>query len=176
MTKKINKIFAVLLVVMLAVTMLAACGGAEEKKPTTINGLNLTVPEGFVEVSPGAQQWASPSYPEDNSNILILQGESESMFNVYTALIAKQAIEQEYEVYGFDVEVTMEGFEKFEQDGIPAVMMQASYEIQGVQVRQLQYMYNAENACYSITFTQMGDYDWISEFEAAAKTISLDVE
>ena len=84
----------------------------------------------------------------------------------------EQTQESLREIYEEDIEINVDSFESIKIDGYPAFRILCHYQVENIQITQLQYAINADKS-YMVIYSQTGDYDRMEEYEASAATIHI---
>ena len=160
----------ILAVMIAACTMMSlmACGSENKVVSGTVE---FDLPEGFVE-SGSEGMWVTDTYPIDTSNIIYIAADDDPVGIDFTSKFYEQSIEAQYTEAGYDVDVTVDSFDKVKVDGYKAVKIVSTSILSGKEINQIQYSVQIGKTTATITFTQSGD-EWTEEFEACAKTMKV---
>ena len=85
----------------------------------------------------------------------------------------EQTQENLRELYGEEVTLNIDSFESIRIDGYPAFRILCHYQVEDIQITQLQYVINADKS-YMVIYSQTSDYDRMEEYEASAATIKIE--
>lgn len=136
-------------------------------------GCTFTLPEGFTEIEDIPGMYVTKRYPIDASTIYYVEMDKDVSLQLMTEETFLVQIQNNFEqVYGTDVEVDLQSYEKIEIDGYPAFRILCSYTVDGVEITQMEYVINADKS-YVVTYSQTSEYDRMEAFEASAATIHL---
>ena len=136
-------------------------------------GCTFTLPEGFTEVEDIPGMYVTKRYPIDASIIYYVEMDKDISMQLMTEDTFLIQIQDNFEqMYGTDVEVDLQSYEKIEIDGYPAFRIICTYTVDDVEITQLEYVINADKS-YVVTYSQTDEYDRTEEFEASAATIHL---
>ncbi|MCM1122862.1 MAG: hypothetical protein NC416_09785 [Eubacterium sp.] len=131
------------------------------------------LPEGFEESEEMAGMYVTGRYPLDASTIYYTAMEQDIALQLLTEEAFKEQMQESLrEAYGEDIEVTVDNFENIEVSGYPAFRIRCRYQVNQIEITQLEYAINADKS-YMITYSQTGDYDRMEEYEASAATIRV---
>lgn len=137
-------------------------------------GCSFAVPEDFTELEDVPGMYVTERYPIDASTIYYVEMDKDISLQLMTEESFIEQTENNFKgAYGMDVEVELESFERTTIDGYPAFRIVCSYVLDGVRMKQLEYVINADTS-YVITYSQTDDYDRVEEFEVSASTIQLE--
>ncbi len=136
-------------------------------------GCTFTLPEGFTEIEDIPGMYVTKRYPIDASTIYYVEMDKDISMQLMTEETFMIQIQNNFEqIYGTDVEVDLQSYERIEIDGYPAFRILCTYTIDDVEITQLEYVINADKS-YVVTYSQTNEYDRTEEFEASAATIHL---
>ena len=136
-------------------------------------GCTFTLPEGFTEIEDIPGMYVTKRYPIDASIIYYVEMDKDISMQLMTEDTFLIQIQDNFEqMYGTDVEVDLQSYEKIEIDGYPAFRILCTYKVDDVEITQLEYVINADKS-YVVTYSQTNEYDRTEEFEASAATIHL---
>lgn len=136
-------------------------------------GCSFALPEAFMESEDVEGMYVTKRYPIDASAIYYAELEKDEALQLLTEESFKEQTEEEFEnVWGEDVEVTVDSFERMEINGFPAFRILCHYRVGDTEMTQLEYAINADKS-YVITYSQTSEYDYMEEYEASAETIRL---
>lgn len=176
-----KKICCIMLISVLLCGMgLTGCGEKEEagKQPqetVCFGRLELTLPEEYAASNTGGL-YINKAYPDDESNIYLYEGEKKADFAQVMengqAQFAGSLSDSYAEQYGERVQITVARYEAVEVSGVPAYVIELSYDLQGVHYEQMEYIIDAEHTYYA-AFSQVGSYSWMDAFRASAGTIRI---
>lgn len=146
---------------------------AQTQQETKMNGKAvIDIPEGFKEYLAPSGIYVTGKYPEDGSNIYIvtspLYGElpdEKGYKNEMNENISSQV--------GEKVEITLKEYEKTTVDGCDAVRAVYTYSHDGMKFTRLEYTVNTDITT-TIAYTQVGDADWMDEYEESAMTMRIE--
>lgn len=137
-------------------------------------GCTFALPDGFEAAEDMEGMYVTARYPIDASAIYYAQLEQDMVLQLMTEeSFQEQTQENLREIYGEDVDVTIDGFEQITMQGYPAFKILCHYQVGDVKVTQLAYAINADKS-YVITYSQTGDYDRMEEYMASAETIRIE--
>ena len=143
----------------------------EPKRST--KGCTFDLPEGFEESEEMAGMYVTGRYPLDASTIYYTAMEQDIALQLLTEEAFKEQMQESLrEAYGEDIEVMVDSFESIEVSGYPAFCIRCHYQVNQIEITQLEYAINADKS-YMITYSQTGDYDRMEEYEASAATIRV---
>lgn len=144
-----------------------------EPKRTT-KGCSFEIPEGFEESEEVENLYVPKRYPIDASTIYYAVMEEDISLQLLTRESFKEQTEANLkQVYGEDVEVSVDSFERIRISGYPAFRILCRYPVGGVEITQLEYAVNADKS-YVVTYSQTSDYDYMEAYEASAATICVE--
>ena len=141
----------------------------EDEKRVVSGTIEFDLPEGFVD-SGNEGMWITETYPTDTSNIVYTSAEDDPVGIDFTSKRYEESVEAQYTAVGYEVDLTVDSFEKIEVDGFEAVKIVSTSVISGIEIHQIQYSIQIGKTTASITFTQNGD-EWTKEFEECADSI-----
>lgn len=131
------------------------------------------VPEGFEESQEVDNLYVTARYPLDASMIYYEVMDGDISLQLMTEEhFTKEAEEGLSQLYGEEITLNMESFESTKIDGYPAFRILCRYEIQGIEITQLEYIINADKT-YAVTYSQTNDVDRMEEYEESAATIHV---
>lgn len=131
------------------------------------------LPEGFEESEEMAGMYVTRRYPLDASVIYYAAMDQDIALQLLTQESFKEQTQEGLrEAYGEEIEVVIDSFESIEVSGYPAFRILCHYQVDRIEVTQLEYAINADKS-YMITYSQTGDYDRMVEYEASAATIRV---
>lgn len=140
----------------------------------TTKGCSFAVPEDFTELEDVPGMYVTERYPIDASTIYYVEMDQDISMQLMTEESFVEQTQNNFKgAYGMDVDVELESFERTTIGGYPAFRIVCSYELDGVGMKQLEYVINADTS-YVITYSQTGDYDRMEEFEISASTIQIE--
>lgn len=143
-----------------------------EPKRTT-KGCTFDLPEGFEESEEMADVYVTGRYPIDASSIYYTAMDQDTSLQLMTQeTFTEQTQESLRQTYEEDIEVSVDSFESIKIDGYPAFRILCHYQVENIQITQLQYAINADKS-YMIIYSQTSDYDRMEEYEASAATIHV---
>lgn len=143
----------------------------EPKRST--KGCTFDLPEGFEESEDMAGMYVTGRYPLDASTIYYVAMNQDIALQLLTQESFKEQTQESLrQAYGEDIEVTVDSFESIEVSGYPAFRILCHYQVNRIEITQLEYAINADKS-YMITYSQTGDYDRMEEYEASAATIRV---
>lgn len=179
-----KKCLAVILL-LTCMCVFGACGDSNAKKGVSSQGseeseekstdvhVEFELSEGFT-ASDTEGMYFSSNYPEDGSNISMLSAESDSTSLKMDAETLSSAVEKQYfSQYQFETDVNCTECSPTKVDGYDALTARMEYEIQGVAVKQVECVVQIGEGTTTITYTQMGDANWMDAFEASMKSIKI---
>lgn len=141
----------------------------------TTRGCTFTLPEGFTEVEDMPGMYVTKRYPIDASTIYYVEMDKDISMQLMTEETFLMQMQNNFEqIYGMDVDIDLQSYEKIEIDGYPAFKILCSYTVDDIEITQLEYTINADKS-YVITYSQTHEYDRMEEFEASAATIHVEV-
>lgn len=144
-----------------------------ESAPVT-KGCSFTLPEAFSESEDIEGMYVTKRYPIDASTIYYVALGRDVALQLMTEETFKEQAEENFEkVYGEEIDVTIDSFERIKIDGCPAFRILCHYRVGDTEMTQLEYAINADKS-YVITYSQTADYDRMEEYEASAETIRLE--
>lgn len=137
-------------------------------------GCAFSLPDDFVESEDMPGIYVTERYPIDASTIsysvleqdISLQLMTEENFKAQTQEAFRQA-------YDEDIELIIDEFKRIEIDGYPAFRILCHYQVDDVEITQLEYAINADKS-YVVTYSQTSEYDRMGEYEASAATIRIE--
>ena len=136
-------------------------------------GCTFALPEGFTEIEDMPGMYVTKRYPIDASTIYYVEMDKDISMQLMTEETFMIQIQSYFEqIYGTDVEVDLQSYERIEIDGYPAFRILCTYTVDDVEITQLEYVINADKS-YVVTYSQTNEYDRTEEFEASAATIHL---
>ena len=136
-------------------------------------GCTFTLPEGFTEIEDIPGMYVTKRYPIDASIIYYVEMDKDISMQLMTEDSLLTQIQNDFEqMYGTDVNVELQSYEKIEIDGYPAFRILCTYTVDDIEITQLEYVINADKS-YVVTYSQTNEYDRTEEFEASAATIHL---
>ncbi|MBP3475280.1 MAG: hypothetical protein J6K48_03045 [Lachnospiraceae bacterium] len=137
-------------------------------------GCTFTLPDTFEESEDMPGMYVTKRYPIDASTIYYVALDQDVALQLMTEETFKEQAESDFrQAYNEDIEVVIDSFERIRIDGYPAFRILCHYEVNGIEITQLEYAINADKS-YVITYSQTGDYDRMEEYEASAETIRLE--
>lgn len=137
-------------------------------------GCTFELPEGFEEAEDQKGMYVTGRYPIDASTIYSVTGEQDISLQLMTEETFKeQAQESLRETYGEEITLSIDSFESIRIDGYPAFRILCHYQVDDIQITQLQYTINADKS-YMVIYSQTSDYDRMEEYEASAATIRVE--
>lgn len=143
----------------------------EPKRST--KGCTFDLPEGFEESEEVAGMYVTGRYPIDASSIYYTVMEQDTSMQLLTQETYKEQTQESLrQTYGEDVEIHIDSFESMKISGYPAFRILCRYQIDGIQITQLQYAINADKS-YMVIYSQTSDYDRMEEYENSAATIKV---
>lgn len=143
----------------------------ESKRST--KGCTFDLPEGFEESEEVAGMYVTGRYPIDASSIYYTVMEQDTSMQLLTQETYKEQTQESLrQTYGEDVEIHIDSFESMKISGYPAFRILCRYQIDGIQITQLQYAINADKS-YMVIYSQTSDYDRMEEYENSAETIKV---
>lgn len=138
-------------------------------------GCTFTLPEGFTEVEDMPGMYVTKRYPIDASTIYYVEMGKDISLQLMTEDTFLTQMQDNFEqIYGTDVGISLECYEKMEIDGYPAFKILCSYTVDEIKFTQLEYVINADKS-YVVTYSQTHEYDRMEEFEASAATIHVEI-
>ena len=112
-------------------------------------------------------------YPLDASMIYYAAMDQDIAMQLLTEEAFKEQLQEDLrQAYGEDIEVTVDSFESIKVSGYPAFRIKCHYQVNRIEITQLEYAINADKS-YIIIYSQTGDYDRMEEYEASAATIRV---
>lgn len=136
-------------------------------------GCTFTLPDTFQESEDMPGMYVTKRYPIDASTIYYVALDQDVALQLMTEETFKAQAEANFrQAYDEDIEVIIDSFERIQIEGYPAFRILCHYEVNGIEITQLEYAINADKS-YVITYSQTGDYDRMEEYEASAETIRL---
>lgn len=140
----------------------------------TTKGCTFTVPDDFSELEEVPGMYVTKRYPIDVSTIYYVEmGKDISLQLMTEESFVEQTQNNFKRAYGMDIKVNLQSFERIEIGGYPAFRILCDYELDGVEMLQLEYVINADKS-YVITYSQTDDYDRMEEYEISAATIAIE--
>ena len=131
------------------------------------------VPEDFEESEETDNLYVTARYPLDASMIYYEVMDGDSSLQLMTEERFTEEVEESLsQLYGEEITVNMESFKSMKIDGYPAFRILCRYEVQGIEIAQLEYIINADKT-YVVTYSQTNDYDRMEEYEQSAATIHI---
>ena len=139
----------------------------------TKRGCFFDLPEGFEKSREVEGLYVSERYPLDVSMIYYEVLEKDTSMQLMTEeLFREQAEENLHLAYDEDIEVEIDSFESMKIDDYPAFRILCHYQVDGIEITQLEYVINADKS-YTVTYSQTSDNDWMEAYEASAATIRV---
>ena len=136
-------------------------------------GCTFALPEGFTEIEDIPGMYVTKRYPIDASTIYYVEMDKDISMQLMTEDTLLIQIQNNFEqIYGTDVDVDLQSYERIAIDGYPAFRFLCTYTVDDVEITQLAYVINADKS-YVVTYSQTNEYDRTEEFEASAATIHL---
>lgn len=136
-------------------------------------GCLFDIPEGFEESQETDNLYVTARYPLDASMIYYEVMDGDISLQLMTQDMFLEQVEESFrQMYGDDIEVSIDSYESVKINGYPAFRILCHYEADGIKITQLEYIINADKT-YAITYSQTSDYDWMEVFEESAATISV---
>lgn len=136
-------------------------------------GCTFDVPEGFEESQDVDNLYVTARYPIDASMIYYEVMDGDISLQLMTEeMFKEQAQESLRQTYGETIEINIDSYESMKIDGYPTFRILCHYEVEDIEVTQLEYVINADKT-YVITYSQTSDYDWMEAFEASTATIGV---
>ncbi len=136
-------------------------------------GCTFDLPEGFEEYEDMAGMYVTGRYPLDASTIYYVAMDQDAAMQLLTEETFKEQTQESLrQAYGEDIEVAVDSFESIEVSGYPAFRILCHYQVNRIEITQLEYAINADKS-YMITYSQTGDYDRMEEYEASAASIRV---
>lgn len=143
-----------------------------ETKRSTKN-CTFDLPEGFEESEEMKGVYVTGRYPIDASSICYTVMDQDTSMQLMTEENFKEQTQESLrEIYEEDIEINVDSFESIKIDGYPAFRILCHYQVENIQITQLQYAINADKS-YMVIYSQTGDYDRMEEYEASAATIHI---
>lgn len=143
----------------------------ESEKST--KGCTFDIPEGFEESQETDNLYVTTRYPLDTSMIYYEVMDGDISLQLMTQDMFLEQVEESFrQMYGNEIEVSIDSYESVKISGYPAFRILCHYEADGIKITQLEYLINADKT-YAITYSQTSDYDWMEAFEESAATISV---
>ena len=137
-------------------------------------GCTFELPEGFEEAEDRKGMYVTGRYPIDASTIYSVTGEQDISLQLMTEETFKEQTQENLrELYGEEVTLNIDSFESIRIDGYPAFRILCHYQVEDIQITQLQYVINADKS-YMVIYSQTSDYDRMEEYEASAATIKIE--
>ncbi len=134
----------------------------------------FTLPDAFEESEDMPGMYVTKRYPIDASTIYYVALDQDVSLQLMTEETFKEQAESNFrQAYNEDIEVVIDSFERIQIEGYPAFRILCHYEVNGIEITQLEYAINADKS-YVITYSQTDDYDRMEEYEASAETIRLE--
>ena len=131
------------------------------------------LPEGFEESEEMKGVYVTGRYPIDASSICYTVMDQDTSMQLMTEENFKEQTQESLrEIYEEDIEINVDSFESIKIDGYPAFRILCHYQVENIQITQLQYAINADKS-YMVIYSQTGDYDRMEEYEASAATIHI---
>lgn len=136
-------------------------------------GCTFDLPEGFEESQDVNNLYVTERYPLDSSMIYYDVRDGDASMQLMTEEMFREQVEEEFSLaYGEDIAINIDDFENIKIDGYPTFRIQCRYQVDGIEITQLEYIINADKT-YVITYSQTSDCDRMEEYEASADTISV---
>ena len=137
----------------------------------TVADYGCDLPDGFTAADGIPGMYQSPDYPDDSSNFYMTCGDADPYFANYDASILEAAFSRSLtQQTGTEVAVTVDSLEYCTVDSLPAYRAQLHYTVDGLALRQLVVCVNADY-CYTFTWTQVGEADWMDAFCTSADSL-----
>lgn len=134
--------------------------------------LACSLPKGFVPDSEEEGLYVHKSYPKDLSSISYDISDSGEDLTQMTLEEYKRMVEDDYiRTYGDVVTLSISEYENLTVDHRSGLRIKMSYEFKGEEYEQLTYLFSNGDEIHNLTFSQVGDRDWMEDFEASAGTI-----
>lgn len=169
-----KRILAVLMVVCLMAT-LCACGDKKAKSGT----IEFNVPAGFTQetVDGVTTAWYAPNYPNDIANINLTYSENDPIGIDFDQATYEKQIMSVYEQAGVEATMNVTEFKSVEKDGFKGKVMKVDSVLAGINIKQIQYVYQIGNTTATLVFTDTnvatGEYEWLDEFEKCGENIKI---
>lgn len=137
-------------------------------------GCAFSLPDDFVESEDMPGIYVTERYPIDASTISYSVLEQDISLQLMTEENFKAQTQEAFqEAYDEDIELTIDEFKRIEIDGYPAFRILCHYQVDDVEITQLEYVINADKS-YVVTYSQTSEYDRMGEYEASAATIRIE--
>lgn len=134
--------------------------------------LACSLPKGFVESSDDEGMYLHKSFPKDLSAISYDISDSTDDPTEMTLEEYKRLIEDDFiRTYGDAVTVNISVYEKIVLDHRNGLKIKLSYNFKATDYEQLTFLFFNGDEVHNLTFTQVGDHDWMEEFEACAENL-----
>lgn len=134
--------------------------------------LACSLPKGFVPDSEEEGLYVHKSYPKDLSTISYDISDSSEDPTQMTLEEYKRMVEDDYiRTYGDVVTLSISEYKNLTVDHRNGLRIKMSYEFKGEEYEQLTYIFFNGDEIHNLTFSQVGDHDWMDDFEASAETI-----
>ena len=141
-----------------------------------VTGVTYQVPEDWTQQSmDGVIVYYSPDYPNDTSNINLYTSAKDPNFSKATKEQFEAVLKATFaNLEGAeDMDMSINAFEFVEVDAMQAIRVDASYTLNGIEIRQTQYMVDGDKN-YAFTFTEVGDADWSEVFAQCIESIKAE--
>lgn len=149
----------------------------EEEEEAVVTDVVYTAPEGFVineeQSGSGYTVYCLEALLEgestDGSNINFADTPTTAVgFDSYTS----DVFEEQYEtMLGVDLDV--DGFDRVEVAGLDAIRFEVSYDLNGIDIVQVQYFIKYNSSVEIFTLTQVGDAEWVDAFDESIEDIEV---
>ena len=137
--------------------------------------LACSLPKGFTAASGEEGMYLHKSYPQDLSAISYdISDISDSDVNIKQMAMEdyKNIIEEDFlSTYGDVVTVNISTYESIVLDHRSGLKIKMSYNFKSMDYEQLTFLLFNGDELHNLTFTQVGDNDWMEEFEACAENL-----
>lgn len=167
MKKTLRAVLAAAIVFALAIAFVSCTEGEKtvEFKSGKVSGSNVytdddvgfkfAIPDDWneKEAMEGVVSIVPDSYPEDSNNIAITKAAKDELFDTYTQETFEQLYSDLFNGFNFVK------FEKSKIDGVPAIKMITTIDMQGISMKQYTYSLDMPDSTISITFTEVSDSD-----------------
>ena len=142
------------------------------ERELSIDGITLTLPEGWKTQGGTTLTFYPSNYPEDSSNIDIQSIEHTAKFGLINQEDYISALEKSLRVVDKEIEVTTDIFEQTQVAGKDALKIKLHYTLSGITITQTQYAVKADRL-YWIALTEENEEKWNDTFEEVISSIQF---
>lgn len=165
-----KKIMALITMCAMVAT-LTACGGEKKGDPKLV----YEFPEGFTEQADG--MYYAPDYPNDTSNIYVQVAENDPYGVNYTEDQFVEMVNAAYEAQGYSISnMNMVEFSKGEIEGYDTLTIDCAYELEGIQIEQIEFIIQIGKETHMITYTTAPGMGWTDAFRSSVDSMKVEFE